>query len=432
MVNKKAVPESAEEPPEAEVGIVVEYVHPPAKENGPAKINRRYWDKIKDVTDTTALKGFTRGGGFTGTDINPTWRMERMTEVFGPVGWGWGYEVVKRWSETFKTVKKGEIPIVFTTVRCWYVPINEEPYWPKNEDGISDRRNPPINALWTGEQDGGTEVTDRGTDEVYKQAITDAYGKACAQVGLGAAIYRGKWDDSKYKEDQERFSQMEGVKKYLETLIPELEGMTDTRELRGLRNRASFIANQRTAHEVNFKLGNEFDAIVKEHENRVALALWAKVREALIVEDLEVLNGLIDGLKPQITALPDERDIAEMRTLVATRKAELKKAMEPKEEEPKQASPSFAEEVMKPSDHEALEVPHKNGHPQWGTFTKMVLSHISGVMESDPRPPKEELEAFYQANAHHFEAMEKEGGEPLRYTKRIASDYEAAIKMLED
>jgi hypothetical protein len=430
MVNKKAVPESVEEPSKAEGGILVEYTQPPPKEDEPPKLNRFYWDKLKDVTDTEALKGFTRSGGFSGTDINPTWRMERMTEVFGPVGWGWGYQVVRRWTETFKTVKKGEIPIVFTTVRCWYVPTGEQPYWPKNEDGISDRRNPPINALWTGEQDGGTEVTDRGTDEVYKQAITDGFGKTCAQVGLGAAIYRGKWDDSKYKEDQERFSQMEKVNKYLELLTPELEAMTDTRELRGLRNRASFIANQRTAHEVNFKLGSEFESLIQEHESRITKALWAKVREALKVEDLEVLNALIDELKPQITALPDDRDIAELRTLVASRKAELKKALEPKEEDAKQASPS-SEEAIKPSDHEALEVPHKNGHPQWGTFTRMVLSHISGVIESDPRPPKEELEAFYQANSHHFEAMEKEGGEPLRYARRIASDYEAAIKMLE-
>ena len=32
------------------------------------------------------LKGFT--------DINPMWRLKRLTEVFGPCGVGWKYEVV--------------------------------------------------------------------------------------------------------------------------------------------------------------------------------------------------------------------------------------------------------------------------------------------------------------------------------------------------
>jgi hypothetical protein len=356
--------------------------------------------------------------------------MERMTEVFGPVGWGWGYEVTNRRTEILKA-KKGDAQVVFVTVRCWYVPVGEEPAWP-TANGIVDRRNPPLNALWTGEQDGGTEVS-MAPDEVYKQAITDGFGKTSAQVGLATAIYRGKWDDSKYKEDQERFSLMEGVKKYLEVLVPELEEMTDTRELRGLRNRASFIANQRTAHEVNFKLGNEFDAIVKEHENRVVGALWNQVREVLKIEDLEVLSAEIETLKAQITALPDERDIAEMRTFVAARKAELKKTMESREE-PHDPVPTKQESEPQSDNSQGfpltLEVPEKNGNPQWGTFTKHVLEVITRAVEE--RPKKNALFSFFEANTPAFNMMIAAGGQYKTYYDRIEGDYKAAMEMLED
>ena len=33
------------------------------------------------------------------SDINPMWRIKKLTEVFGPVGFGWYTEVVKTWTE---------------------------------------------------------------------------------------------------------------------------------------------------------------------------------------------------------------------------------------------------------------------------------------------------------------------------------------------
>jgi hypothetical protein len=416
---------------EGEEGIVIEYKAPPPppKDDPQEKANRRFWDKLKDVTDHTALKGFTRGGGFTGTDINPTWRMERLTEVFGPIGLGWGYQVVKRWTETFGTKQ-----VVFTTIRCWYVPVGEEPYWPKNEHGVPDRREPPINAVWTGEQDGGT-VVDRAPDEVYKQSITDGFGKTSVQIGLASSIYRGKWDDSKYREDQERFSQIESVKKYLEVLVPELAEMTDTRELRGLYGRASFIANKRLAHEADFKAGNDFDAIVKEHENRIVHALWGKVREVLKIEDLEVFSAEIEVLKPQITALPDERDIVEMRTLVAARKAALKKVMEPKEEP---RTEQHTEEALK--DHEPVHSPlglfalthDKNGAPRWGALAKAMKEVIDNAVAADPRPPLSDVQAFYQAHEHLLNDMLKVDGPAKDWAGTLIANYNALVAMLED
>lgn len=153
---------------------------PPAPANDPA----RFWNRLKR-TDPRATKPFTRSGGFKGTQIDPTWRLQIMTEVFGPVGQGWGYEQLD-W-----TISEG---MVFICVRVWY-------------------RNPESGeTFWTGPQWGGTEMKRRRRDgaeapddECFKMSITDALGKCLLQLGLGADIYMGQFDDSKYRKDSEAY-----------------------------------------------------------------------------------------------------------------------------------------------------------------------------------------------------------------------------------
>ena len=63
-----------------------------------SKDNLRFWDKAK-TPPKDALKKI-KGGRLSGmTDINPTWRVKAMTEIFGPCGVGWKWQVVKKWTE---------------------------------------------------------------------------------------------------------------------------------------------------------------------------------------------------------------------------------------------------------------------------------------------------------------------------------------------
>ncbi|WP_109074102.1 MULTISPECIES: hypothetical protein [unclassified Azospirillum] len=141
--------------------------------------NTALWDTLKK-TDPKATKPFKKGGGFTGTQIDPVWRAQRMTEVFGPIGKGWGYDITERWSEEFKT-KDGTVSAVYVTVNAWYT------------DPETKER------LFTGPQIGGTEVG-RAADEAYKMAVTDALTKCLVNVGLCADVYLGLFDDSKYRD----------------------------------------------------------------------------------------------------------------------------------------------------------------------------------------------------------------------------------------
>lgn len=142
------------------------------------------WNRLQR-TDPKVTKPFTRPGGFRGTQIDPTWRLQIMTEVFGPVGKGWGYEQVD-WTIAER--------MVFICVRVWYV----DP-----ETGEK---------CWTGPQWGGTEMVRRRRDgveapddECFKMSITDALGKCLLQLGLAADVYLGQFDDSKYREESEAY-----------------------------------------------------------------------------------------------------------------------------------------------------------------------------------------------------------------------------------
>ena len=127
-----------------------------------------------------ALKAYSNGK-FSGTDINPMWRIKALTEAFGPCGLGWYTEVKRMWRE--------DTPDGAATVYCevlLYVKYDGE--WSKPIAGIGG------NTL--------TRVTKNGsstTDEAYKMAYTDALGIACKALGFGADIW-WKSKDSKYAE----------------------------------------------------------------------------------------------------------------------------------------------------------------------------------------------------------------------------------------
>jgi hypothetical protein len=132
-------------------------------------------DAVKTI-GAGKLKGFS--------DINPQWRYEALTNLFGPCGIGWKY-TIDSWHT--QEVSTGET-MVFVQVSLYI------------KDG--DKWSEPIPAF------GGDFLVkqDRngihGNDEGFKMAITDALGTACKMIGVAADIYRGLIakgaSDSKY------------------------------------------------------------------------------------------------------------------------------------------------------------------------------------------------------------------------------------------
>jgi len=140
---------------------------------------KRFWDRAsKPPAD--ALKEI-RGGRLAGkTDVNPQWRMEAMTDIFGPVGIGWRYEIIDLWTVP---TPDGEV-VAFSRVSVWY---KDGDSWSEAVPGIGG-------SMLIAKEKSGLYVS----DEAYKMATTDALSVAFKALGIASEIYRGHFDGSKY------------------------------------------------------------------------------------------------------------------------------------------------------------------------------------------------------------------------------------------
>ena len=120
------------------------------------------------------------------TDINPQWRYKAMTETFGLVGIGWKYEIQKLWTEPGAA---NEV-LAFAQVAV-YVFDNASGKWSDAIVGIGGSKL--VNAFKNGLE---------SNDEGFKMAVTDAFSTSLKMLGVAADIYAGKWDGSKYKNEQ--------------------------------------------------------------------------------------------------------------------------------------------------------------------------------------------------------------------------------------
>ena len=150
--------------------------------------NMKYYAYSAEVPKD-AQKEFSNGT-FSGTDINPMWRIRTLTEMFGPAGIGWYTEILSERQE--QITEDHTICIIDLNL---YVKVDGE--WSKPIFGTGG------NTLKTKTSKGYIKSTDEG----YKMAYTDALGVACKALGIGAKVYwnkdRTKYDDYLKNEDDD-------------------------------------------------------------------------------------------------------------------------------------------------------------------------------------------------------------------------------------
>lgn len=384
-----------------------------------------------------ATKPFKKGGGFSGTQIDPAWRLQRMTEVFGPVGLGWGYEIKERRVEAYD-VEKYNAPSVrvhfaFVTLRVWYVLPTEEPVFPTDDKGNPNRREPPLNALWTGEQDGGT-ATGLAPDEMWKMSVTDALGKCMLQIGLAADVYLGRFDDSKYRDDAERAYASERAKAYLDDLKAKVPGFTTLPELRYITGSESHQALMRESAEADWKVNKETAEFISYHNRRLASLLQDEIHEKL--KEITTLEEFDAAAGPWRHALQFCEDKKLKEKIGAEVKAfreslEPQKAPEKPQEAPaKQEARTQAPKAQKPQDSLMGPLPvveltkGNNGAPRWGKFT----NDLCRVLESLPDDATESnIMAFMKEHEVNVSAMHEEGGDYVDYAKKVYAARDKAL-----
>ena len=125
-----------------------------------------------------------KGGKLNGfTDINPMWRIQILTDMFGPCGVGWYYEIDRQWTEQGAN---GEMA-AFCNISLY---IKDGDSWSKPIKGTGGA------AFIANEKNGAYT-----SDECFKMALTDAISVSCKALGVAADVY---WAQGRTKYDQPR------------------------------------------------------------------------------------------------------------------------------------------------------------------------------------------------------------------------------------
>lgn len=147
-----------------------------------ANKNMEIYNRVKAVPDY-AKKPISDGRMKGKTDISPMWRIEALTETFGPCGIGWWY-VIK--DQRLQDGADGTVK-AFVDIDLYY----------KWGDQISQ----PIPGIG-----GNTYIAKERNglytdDEAFKKALSDAISVAAKALGVGADIYMGT-ENTKYSTPQ--------------------------------------------------------------------------------------------------------------------------------------------------------------------------------------------------------------------------------------
>jgi len=137
-----------------------------------ANPNLSLYDKSRSVP--AEAKKLIESGRLKGkTDINPMFRIKRMTEIFGPCGFGWKYEIVKQWQETY-----GQEVKAFTNINLFF---KQNDQWSEPIPGTGGASLVAIESK-------GPYVSDEG----FKMSLTDALSVAMKALGIAADVYYEK------------------------------------------------------------------------------------------------------------------------------------------------------------------------------------------------------------------------------------------------
>ena len=140
--------------------------------------NLGIYEAVRKVPDS-ALKTISSGRLKGMSDINPMWRIKKLTEQFGPCGIGWCYDITRQWMEQGA---EGQIA-AFCDILLYYKAGED---WSKGIPGTGG-------SLFVAKESKGLHTS----DECYKMALTDAISVAAKALGIGADVYWNK-DSTKY------------------------------------------------------------------------------------------------------------------------------------------------------------------------------------------------------------------------------------------
>lgn len=161
--------------------------------------NLAIYNQVRSVPED-ALTPITGGPMKGKSNISPQWRIQMLTELFGPCGLGWKVEQVSRWTETSS---QGEVA-VFCEVNLY---VKRDGEWSQPIFGQGGNMLVRRSIEWVNGQQVQSIHID---DEAYKKAYTDAVSVACKALGFAADVYYAQ-DETKYGTFRKDSSKQEGA-----------------------------------------------------------------------------------------------------------------------------------------------------------------------------------------------------------------------------
>jgi len=143
-------------------------------------------------TDPSATKA-DNTGGYKSTSINGYWAVKKATELWGPCGKDWGYEILEDvLTDGIPLMdKESGIPICKSQMhtiklRLWYPDCRE--------GGVINYGHTPY--IFNSKYGPMCDM------EAPKKSLTDAVKKCLSFLGFSADIFMGEFDDSDYVEER--------------------------------------------------------------------------------------------------------------------------------------------------------------------------------------------------------------------------------------
>lgn len=166
-----------------------------------ALANGELWNTVSK-TDTRHVKEVRKGSRrFSAIDAYS--QIKRATEVFGPVGEGWGWTIkdIKFWGEG---VPENHSNLCVVHITLWWRPAWNESKPNESNPFNGDAREYDavgVNIISRKPKDKDYVSLD---DDCVKKALTDAITKGLSYLGFNADVFFGAFDDNKYVADLAR------------------------------------------------------------------------------------------------------------------------------------------------------------------------------------------------------------------------------------
>lgn len=212
--------------------------------------NMRFYSRVM-VTPKEAQKSFNNGS-FSGTDINPMYRIQRLTELFGPAGFGWWTKNIQYRFEESEATKEVH---VFCELELYI------------KDPETEEVSEPIYGIGGNTYIAQRKTGAKATDEAMKMAYTDALGIACKALGIGHDIW--------YANDRTKYSFNEEEKKEPEKSSEDFAGT-----LKSIQNGIQYLTKEMSAED-KAKFMKDVVAPIVGSENYVQCKEMDKLQKLL-------------------------------------------------------------------------------------------------------------------------------------------------------